>query len=163
MTRTEKDKERGKGFLKCQGLLPADSFPVTCQGLFFVVVELGFLTGKLGIQCALGAPPFLGGPKVRLEASWRLGVSPDVSYFRRKVLSWCQPLMREVKFGASKGSLAPATISPCLLRQKSNFCHSPALKPTLGLCYPWTKSELLHVECNNLKKLVPTSLSSLLS
>lgn len=71
--------------------------------------------------------------------------------------------MREVKFGASKGSLAPATISPCLLRQKSNFCHSPALKPTLGLCYPWTKSELLHVECNNLKKLAPTSLSSLLS
>lgn len=89
MTRTAKGKERGKGFLKCQGLLPADSFPITCQGLFFVVVELGFLTGKLGIQCALGAPAFLGGPKVRLEASWRLGVSPDVSYFRRKVLSWC--------------------------------------------------------------------------
>lgn len=63
MTKTEKDKERGKGFLKCQGLPPADSFPRNCQRLFSMVLELGFPTGKLGIQCALGTPAFLESPR----------------------------------------------------------------------------------------------------
>ena len=90
------------------GTPPADTFPMTCQGLFSVVVELGFPIGKLDIQCPPVASASLGGPRMRMEPSWRLEVSPDVSDFRRKGLSWCQALMREVKFSASKGFLAPA-------------------------------------------------------
>lgn len=56
----------------------------------------------------------------------------------------------------------PAT-SPCLLRRKSDFHHSPALKPTLAPYYPWAKSKLFNRTHKNLKNLAPAYLSFLLS
>lgn len=65
---------------------------------------------------------------------------------------------------ACECSLVPAP-SPCLLRGNPAFDHSPALKPTLALCYPWTKSKLFtsNRTLKNLKKLAPAYLSFLLS
>lgn len=58
------------------GTPPADTFPMSCQGLFSVVLELGFPIRKLDIQCAPVAPASPGGPRVRVEPSWRLEVAP---------------------------------------------------------------------------------------
>lgn len=67
MTQTGKDKGRGERFLKCQGLPPADSFPTTHQGLFSVILEMDFPTGKVGVQHSLGAPALLGSPRLCSE------------------------------------------------------------------------------------------------
>lgn len=52
--------------------------------------------------------------------------------------------MREVKFDPSKGSLVPATIYPCFLKEKPDSHHSPDRQPTLSLYYLWTKSRKRH-------------------
>lgn len=125
----EGQRER-KGVSEMSETPPADTFPMTCQGLFSVVLELGFPIGKLDIQCAPVAPASLGGPRVRVEPSWRLEVSPHVSDFRRKVLSQCQALMREVNsFSASKGFLAPAW-------ERNWFLSFPCFKSHFGPLLP---------------------------
>lgn len=122
-------QREGKGISEMSGTPPADTFPMSCQGLFSVVLELGFPIRKLDIQCAPVAPASLGGPRVRVEPSWRLEVAPmSVTLGGRSCAG--------VRHWWGRWSSVPPRVSWSQPERGTGSCHFPALKATLGLCYP---------------------------
>lgn len=118
MTHTGKDKERGKGFSEMSGP-PSCWLPAICQGLFSVVLELDFPTGKLVFQLALRGPAFLGSPRV-WSGAW-LGFGA-VTWHQLPQWEGPRPVSGVEKGGevwCFKGSLVPVRCNPHLLWKKN--------------------------------------------